>query len=55
MTEVKEILRTVEDIVGRYGLRSLYLDFTDTTLISRIGFSSDIFIQFYVNIPIYNV
>lgn len=48
--KIEDIIRTLEDITGRYGLRTLYLDFTDSTLISKIGFSQEIFIQIYVNV-----
>ncbi len=47
--EIKNIILTLEDIIRRYGLKPLYLDFTDITLISRIGFSQDAFIQIYAN------
>jgi len=49
MIKIKNIVLTLEDIANRYGLRILSLDFTDITLISRIGFSFEIFIQVYVN------
>ncbi|MDP2278543.1 MAG: hypothetical protein Q8K51_10000, partial [Nitrospirota bacterium] len=32
-----------------YGLKLLSIDFTDITLIARIGFSLEIFMQIYVN------
>lgn len=50
MIKIKDIVHTLEDISNRYGLRILSLDFTDITLISRIGFSFEIFIQIYVNV-----
>ncbi len=50
MIKVKNIIHTLEDITNRYGLRILSLDFTDITLISRIGFSFEIFIQIYINV-----
>ncbi|MDO8140797.1 MAG: hypothetical protein Q6358_04805 [Candidatus Brocadiales bacterium] len=50
MIKIKNIVLTLEDITNRYGLRILSLDFTDITLISRIGFSLEIFIQIYVNV-----
>lgn len=50
MIKVKNIVLTIEDIASRYGLNILSMDFTDITLISRIGFSFEIFIQIYVNI-----
>ena len=50
MIKIKNIIHTLEDITNRYGLRILSLDFTDITLISRIGFSFEIFIQIYINV-----
>ena len=50
MTEIDKLLHITKDITSRYGLDIFYLDFTDITLISRFGLSSDIFIQIYVNI-----
>jgi hypothetical protein len=50
MIKVKNIVLTIEDIAFRYGLKILSMDFSDITLISRIGFSFEIFIQIYVNI-----
>ncbi|HHT9122948.1 MAG TPA: hypothetical protein ACFYEF_08785 [Candidatus Wunengus sp. YC63] len=50
MIKIKNIVHTLEDITNRYGLRILSLDFTDITLISRIGFSFEIFIQIYINV-----
>ena len=50
MIKIKNIVLTLEDIANRYGLRILSLDFTEITLISRIGFSLEIFIQIYVNV-----
>jgi hypothetical protein len=47
---IEELIQIFEDIAGRYGLKILYLDYSDITLISRIGFSPDIFIQIYANI-----
>ncbi len=47
--EIKELIQKLENITGKYELKILYLDFTDVTLISRIGFSEDVFIQIYVN------
>ncbi|MEK6589593.1 MAG: hypothetical protein AABZ11_02845 [Nitrospinota bacterium] len=50
MREVKDIIKTIEDIAKRYGLKILFLDFSDTTLISRIGFSLEVFIHIYANV-----
>jgi hypothetical protein len=47
---IEELIQILEDIAGRYGLKILYLDYSDITLISRVGFSPDIFIQIYANI-----
>lgn len=47
---IEELIRTLEDIADRYGLKILYLDHSDITLISRVGFSPDVFIQIYTNI-----
>jgi len=47
---IEELIQILQDIAGRYGLKILYLDYSDITLISRVGFSSDIFIQIYANI-----
>ncbi len=49
MTKIEEVIQAIKDVTGRYGLKLLYLDHTDITLISRIGFSNDIFIQIYAN------
>ena len=50
MIKIKTIVHTLEDVANRYGLKILSLDFTDITLISRIGFSFEIFIQIYANV-----
>src|SRR3990167_2750959 len=47
MIKIKNVIHTLEDIANRYGLKILSLDFT---LISRIGFSFEIFIQIYANV-----
>ena len=49
MQKIENLIRTINDVSGRYGLKLLYIDSTDITLISRIGFSSEIFIQIYAN------
>lgn len=49
MQKIEDLIQTINDVSYRYGLKLLYIDFTDITLISRIGFSSEIFIQIYVN------
>jgi hypothetical protein len=49
MTKVGEIAHTIKDITDRYSLKLLELDLTDVTLIARIGFSREIFMQIYAN------
>lgn len=49
MVKIRGTIKVLEDVTNRYGLRTLFLDFTNTTLISKIGVSQDIFIQIYVN------
>ena len=49
MQKIENLIRIINDVSGRYGLKLLYIDFTDITLISRVGFSSEIFIQIYAN------
>jgi len=48
--KIKEVIPLLNEINNRYGLKFLHIDYTDTTLISRIGISLEIFIQVYVNI-----
>ena len=50
MFEIAEIVKSLQDLTKRYGLKILYVDFTDVTLISRIGFSHEIFIHIYTNV-----
>jgi hypothetical protein len=50
MFEIAEIVKSLQDLAKRYGLKILYVDFTDVTLISRIGFSHEIFIHIYTNV-----
>ncbi len=47
---IEEIVQAVEDIVKRYGLKILYMDYTDITIISRVGLSPAVFIQIYANV-----
>lgn len=47
--KIKQLIQSIEDIADRYGLKILSLDFTDITLFLRIGFSSEVFIQIYIN------
>lgn len=49
MQKIEDIIQRIQDISERYGLKLLYIDFTDITLIARIGFSFEIFIQIYAN------
>ncbi len=49
MQKIEDLIQTINDVSERYGLKLLYIDFTDITLISRIGFSFEIFIQIYAN------
>jgi len=49
MQKIEDIILTVQDVSERYGLKLLYIDFTDTTLIARIAFSLKVFIQIYAN------
>ena len=37
MVKIRGTIKILEDVTNRYGLRNLFLDFTDTTLISKIG------------------
>ncbi len=48
--EISKIIQTIKDISFRYGLEIIYLEHTESTLIYRFGFSSDIFIQIYTNV-----
>ncbi len=49
MIKVEEVAYTIKDIAERYGLKLLELDHTDITLIARIGFSHEVFVQIYAN------
>lgn len=49
MLEISPLVKTINDIAERYGLKILYIDETDVTLISRLGFPFDAFIQIYAN------
>ncbi len=49
MIKVEEVARAIEDITNRYGLKLLELDHTGITLIARIGFSREVFVQIYAN------
>lgn len=50
MAEISSTVNLIKDICSRYGLKVLYMDCTDITMISRIGFSHDVFIQVYANV-----
>lgn len=47
--DIKKSLSEIKELSSRFGLSILYLDFTDVTLIARIGNSLDVFIQIYLN------
>jgi hypothetical protein len=47
---IEEILESICNLRVKYDLSLLYLDYTDVTLLCRLGFSYDIFIQIYANI-----
>lgn len=47
--DIKEFLFKIKELSSKFGLPILYLDFTDVTLIARIGNSTDVFIQIYLN------
>lgn len=49
MIEVEKVAQAINDIIDKYGLKLLDIDHTDITLIARIGFSREIFIQIYAN------
>lgn len=49
MLEISSLVKTINNIAERYGLKVLYIDETDVTLISRLGFPFDAFIQIYAN------
>jgi len=46
---IKESLSQIDLLSLKYGLRILSLDYTDVTVLCRIGFSYDVFIQVYLN------
>ncbi len=50
MIEVGSIVNRIRDVSDRYGLKILHLDVSDVTLLSRIGFSQEVFIQIYGNV-----
>ncbi|MEW6714298.1 MAG: hypothetical protein AB1306_04305 [Nitrospirota bacterium] len=49
MIKVEKVDHAIRDIIDRYGLKLLELDHTDITLIARIGFSREVFVQIYAN------
>jgi hypothetical protein len=49
MQKIEDLIHSINDVSERYGLKLLYIDFTDITLIARTGLSFEIFIQIYVN------
>jgi hypothetical protein len=50
MIEASKIVNRIRDIAERYGLKILYLDISDVTLLLRIGFTQEMFIQIYANV-----
>ena len=48
--EIRHAVLSDDEIVKKYELKLLYTDHTDTTLIARIGFSIELFIQIYANV-----
>ena len=46
---LKDISQAIDQIAKKYELKLLYSDHTDTTLIARVGFSIELFIQIYAN------
>ncbi len=49
MITIRKVTQTIKDILDRYSLKLLELDHTNVTLIARIGFSREVFIQIYAN------
>ncbi|GBE36301.1 hypothetical protein BMS3Bbin07_00447 [bacterium BMS3Bbin07] len=49
MIKVERVAQAIKDITDRYGLKLLELDHTDITLIARISFSHEVFVQIYAN------
>ncbi|GBE00929.1 hypothetical protein BMS3Abin08_00353 [bacterium BMS3Abin08] len=49
MIKVERVTQAIKDITDRYGLKLLELDHTGITLIARIGFSREVFVQIYAN------
>ena len=47
---IQEILQTIHNLKVKYNLDLLFLDFTDVTVLCRLGLSCDIFIQVYTNV-----
>lgn len=50
MEEIEKILTEIHEITSKYKLEIFYIDFTDITLLARIGLTSEVFIQIYINI-----
>ncbi|OGW30911.1 MAG: hypothetical protein A2X54_06350 [Nitrospirae bacterium GWF2_44_13] len=49
MQRIEDIVPAIHDIAERYGLKLRHIDFTDITLIARIDFSFEVFVQIYAN------
>lgn len=47
--KVGNFLQQLYSLCLKYGLEIFSLDYTDITVFSRIGYSSDVFIQVYLN------
>ncbi len=50
MVEISLMIKSIRELTDRYGLTVSYMDETDITLISKISFPFDAFIQIYANI-----
>lgn len=48
--KVEDFLLEIFSVKKKYELTLLYFDYTDNTLICRLGLDSEIFIQIYVNV-----
>ncbi len=47
---IEDISQTIEDITKKFGLKLIYIDCTDITLIARIGIYAEAFIEIYANV-----
>lgn len=46
---IEDFLQEINKVSSKYGLDILSLDYTDVTVLCRVGFSFDVFIQVYLN------